>query len=430
MSLLTLFVLVVLIFALLEVPLFTVFAGLALGLLYLIDMDLTDMQTVLLEFNRLSSASILVALPLFTFTGCILTETKAPRRIMELMEAMFGWMPGGVAIAGLFACAVLTTLTGASGVTIVALGSVLYPILIEKGYGERFALGLLVTGGSLGLLFPPSLPIILYGVVTQTEIEKIFNAAFVPGIFLLLTLSLYAFFYDLRMRRSGQHKHAEMTFSFAELWRTTKAAAWEIPALVLIFGGVYGGYGSISEIAGLTALYVIIVECFILREVKFLGDMPKIMVDAGVLTGSIILILGFAMGFTGYLLDEGIPTLLLEKLKSISENKYVFLFALNIFLLGVGCVMDIFSAIVVIVPIMVPIALSVGVDPIHLCIIFLVNLEMGYATPPVGINLFIASLKFQRPITLLYMAAVPFLLILGIALLIITYVPQLSLLFQ
>jgi C4-dicarboxylate transporter DctM subunit len=428
MSLLTLLFIVIAILALMEVPLFAVFAGLALGALYLIEMDLTDLQTVLLEFNRLSSASVLVALPLFTFTGCILTETKAPRRIMDLMEAMFGWMPGGVAISGLFACAVLTTLTGASGVTIVALGGVLYPIMLEKGYSEKFALGLLVTGGSLGLLFPPSLPIILYGVVTQTEIEKIFNAAFVPGLLLMLILSVYAFLYDLNLRRQGKVLGGSK-FSVKELLRTAKAAAWEIPALIIIFGGVYGGYGSISEIAGVVAIYVIIVECFILREVKIFDHLPRVFIEAGVLTGSIILILGFAMGFTGYLIDEGIPTLIMEKLQTVTDNKFVFLLALNIFLLGVGCVMDIFSAIVVIVPIMVPIAMEVGIDPIHLCIIFLVNLEIGYATPPVGINLFIASLKFQKPITLLYWAALPFLALLIVALLLITYIPGLSKIF-
>jgi len=428
MTLLTLLCVVIAILALMEVPLFAVFAGLALGCLFLIEMDMTDLQTVLLEFNRLSAASVLVALPLFTFTGCILTATKAPRRIMDLMEAMFGWMPGGVAISGLFACAVLTTLTGASGVTIVALGGVLYPVLVEKGYSEKFALGLLVTGGSLGLLFPPSLPIILYGVVTQTEIEKIFNAAFVPGLLLMFVLSAYAFCYDMVLRRKGKAL-GNQSFSFRRLLETTRAAIWEIPALIIIFGGVYGGYGSISEIAGLVAIYIIIVECFIQKEVAVFGHLPKILIESAVLTGSIILILGFAMGFTGYLIDEEIPTLLLSQLKTFTDNKILFLLMLNVFLLGVGCVMDIFSAIVVIVPIMVPIALEMGIDPIHLCIIFLVNLEIGYATPPVGINLFIASLKFQKPITLLYWAAVPFLLLLFATFLLITYVPALSKLF-
>ena len=241
----------------------------------------------------------------------------------------------------------------------------------------------------------------------------------------MLILSAYAFLYDLNLRRKGKALGTQ-GFSIRELLRATKAAAWEIPALIIIFGGVYGGVGSISEIAGFVSIYVIVVECFILREVKVFDHLPRVFVEAGVLTGAIIMILGFAMGFTGYLLDEGIPTMLMEKLKTITDNKILFLLSLNIFLLGVGCVMDIFSAIVVIVPIMVPIAMEVGIDPIHLCIIFLVNLEIGYATPPVGINLFIASLKFQKPITLLYWAALPFLALLILALLVITYAPGLS----
>ncbi len=427
MTLFTVVLILIGVFALIEVPLFTVFGALALACLYFADHDVDNMQTVLIELNRLASTPILVAMPLFTLTSCILKDTKAPYRIMAFMESIVRWMPGGLAIAGLLSCALLTTLTGASGVTIIALGGILYPILLDKGYSERFSLGLLVTGGSIGLLFPPSLPMILYGVVAKTDIQKLFNAAFLPGVLMLLIVFLYSAVYDYRRRKAAGLAIVDNAFSWSEVVRTTKDAIWELPIVFIIMIGIYGGYVTVNEVSAVILVWVIVVEVFIKKEFTLKRDLPRSMIEAAVLTGSIITILGFAVGFTGYLIDEDVPSHMIESLKHISENKIVFLLVMNLFLLGVGCVMDIFSAIVVVVPILIPIALQFGIDPIHLCIIFLVNLEIGFVHPPLGINLLIASTRFKKPIDELVKATIPFLILLLISLLLITFVPWFSL---
>ena len=415
-------------FALIETPLFTVIAGLSVVCLYFIDFDWLSLQIILIEMNRLASMPVLVALPLFTFVGCLLTETQAPKRIMNFLNATLGWLPGGLAIAALCACTFFTAMTGASGVTIVALGGVLYPILRQKLYNETFTLGLLTTSGSLGLLFPPSLPIILYGVVSQVNIPDIFKAALVPGIILVVALSLYVFCYRFLFARRGQRSGDRETVIS---WRLIKQAffegIWDWPIIAILILGVYGGFVTIAEVSAVILVYVIIVECFILKEVHFTRQLPGIMIESARLSGAIIVILGFALGFTAYLIDEKIPDQILAYLTSLTQNKYFFLAGLNAFLLAVGCVMDIFSAIIIVVPIIVPIALQYGVDPVHLGVIFLVNLEIGYSTPPVGINLFISSLKFRQPVTLLYRASLPYLFLLLLLLILITYIPALSL---
>lgn len=415
-------------FALIEAPLFTIVAAITIVCLYLINHDWLSLQLIIIEMNRLASMPVLVALPLFTFVGCLLTETKAPTRIMNFMQAFLGWLPGGLAIAALCSCAFFTALTGASGVTIVAIGAVLYPILRQSYYNENFTLGLLTTSGSLGLLFPPSLPVILYGVVNQIDIRDIFKAALVPGILLIIGLSLYAFCHQLIIA-NGVKKPENRTAPFS--WDRVKVTFWEgiwdWPIIGIIILGVYGGFVTIAEVSALVLIYVIIVECFILKEVSFVRKLPQIMIESAVLSGAIIVILGFALGFTGYLVDEKIPDQILAGLSALTQNKYVFLAGLNVFLLAVGCIMDIFSAIVIVVPIIVPIALKYGIDPIHLCVIFLVNLEIGYSTPPIGINLFISSIKFDKPVTLLYRASLPYLLLMLLFLVLITYIPPLSL---
>jgi len=415
----------VLLFALLEAPLFTVIIGISMVCLYAIDLDFMALQTILIEINRLASMPVLVALPLFTFTGCLLTETNAPRRIMNFIQAIAGWLPGGLAISALCSCALFTALTGASGVTIVALGGILYPILLEKNYDAKFSLGLLTTSGSRGLLFPPSLPIILYGVVAQVDIGLIFKAALVPGLFIILILALYIVWHE--WRKPIEVASPRTPVSFTRVKQAFQEGMWDWPILLIILGGVYGGFVTIAEVSALVLLYVLIVECFILKEVSFFRKLPKVVIESAILSGAIIIILGAALGLTGYLVDEQIPDKILEFLTSLTENRYVFLAGLNLFLLVVGCMMDIFSAIVIVVPIMVPVALTYGIDPIHLCIIFLVNLEIGYSTPPVGINLFIASLKFEKPVTMLYRASVPWLILLLLLLAVVTYVPTLSL---
>ena len=343
---------------------------------------------------------------------------------MNFIQAIAGWLPGGLAISALCSCALFTALTGASGVTIVALGGILYPILLEKGYGEKFTLGLLTTSGSRGLLFPPSLPIILYGVVAQVDIGLIFKAALVPGLFIIFVLALYIIWHE--WRKPEAEAQPKNPVSFARIKRTFLEGIWDWPILLIILGGVYGGFVTIAEVSALVLIYVLTVECFILKEISFFRQLPKIIIESTILSGAIIIILGAALGLTGYLVDEQIPDKILQFLTSLTENRYVFLAGLNLFLLVVGCMMDIFSAIVIVVPIMVPVALTYGIDPIHLCIIFLVNLEIGYSTPPVGINLFIASLKFEKPVTRLYRASVPWLILLLALLAVVTYVPALS----
>jgi len=415
------------IFILLESPLFIVIAGLSMACFYSINHDFLSLQIILIEMNRLASMPVLVALPLFTMAGCVLSETGTPKRIMNLIRALTGWLPGGVAIAALCSCAFFTALTGASGVTIVAMGSILYPILRQNRYHDRFSLGLLTTSGSLGLLFPPSLPVILYGVVSQVDISNIFRAALIPGILLIAALSVYAVCHDYFSRRSTPLRWSPKSVSWSEIWMALRASAWDWPVVIIIIAGVYGGIVSIAEVSAVILVYIILLECFILKELDFMKQLPGIMIESAVLSGAIIVILGVALGFTDFLIDEQIPNRILAALTAITQNKYLFLAGLNVFLLVVGCMMDIFSAIVVIVPIMVPVALMYGIDPVHLCIIFLVNLEIGYATPPVGINLFISSLKFQKPVTLLYRASIPYLLILLFVLIALTYIPALSL---
>ena len=423
MDLLTAAIIIIVVFALLETPLFTVIAGLSIAALLAADPSLLSIQLVLIEMNRLASMPVLVALPMFVLVGTLLTETGAPARIMNFMSALVGWLPGGIAIAALVSCAFFTALTGASGVTIVALGGILYPVLRKRGYSEPFSLGLLTTAGSRGLLFPPSLPVILYGVVAQTDIGDIFKAAAAPGILMVLIVAGYAFF--VRLRQSGGLPRPAPDMN--RIRKTFLEGIWEWPVLLIVLVGVYGGFVTIAEVAALVLVYVVVVACFVTREVRFFRQLPGIVVESAVLSGAIIVILGFALGFTGVLVDARIPDRILAFLTSVTESRILFLAGLNLFLLAVGCSMDIFSAIVIVVPIMVPIALTYGIDPIHLCVIFLVNLEIGYSTPPVGINLFISSMKFQKPLTFLYRASLPYLILLLAALLFVTYVPWFSL---
>ncbi|EQC46757.1 TRAP transporter, DctM subunit [Bacteriovorax sp. BSW11_IV] len=403
--------------ALLGTPLFIVMSLAALGAFTLSEVDVS---AVAVEIYRLASAPTLLTIPLFTFAGYIMAESKAPARLLRFAEAALGWLPGGVAIVSLVICAFFTAFTGASGVTIIALGGLLYPILKNEGYSEKFSLGLITTSGSLGLLFPPSLPIILYGLVANVDIDELFKAGIIPGVFLILILSFWSI-------RQGNLKRTRKPFSAKELVDSFKACFFEALLPVAVLFGIYGGYTTATEAAALTAFYILIVECFIYRDLNFIKDIPKIILDSMALVGGILLILCCALGLTNYLVDEEVPMKIFELMRTFLHDKYSFLLFLNIFLLIVGSLMDIFSAIIVVVPLIVPIANEFGVHPVHLAIIFLTNLEIGYITPPVGINLFISSFRFKRPVTELYKSSLPFLFLLLFALVIITYIPQLSL---
>jgi C4-dicarboxylate transporter, DctM subunit len=414
----TFYVIALLLCAICGAPLFIIIGGLALALFAATGID---PQAVIIELYRLASAPMLIAIPLFTFAGYLLAESKSPERMVELYRALFGWMPGGLAIVSFVACAFFTAFTGASGVTIIALGGLLYPILIKEKYSEKFSLGLLTTGGSLGLLFPPSLPLILFAIIAQVNVDALFLAGIIPGILLIALLSLFS------IRAGVKSGVTRQPFELARVKKAFWNAAWIVPLPLVILGGIYGGIFTASEAAAIAVVYVLIIEVLIYKDISIHRDIPKIAANSMILVGGVLIILGCALGLTNYLVDEQIPMKILGVMKTFITSKFMFLAVLNIFLLVVGCLMDIFSATIVVVPLIVPIAKEFGVNPIHLGIIFLTNLEIGYSTPPVGMNLFISSFRFKKPIPELYRASLPFLGVLLVALIIITYVPDLSL---
>jgi len=371
-------------------------------------------------YSRFSNNPVLYTIPIFTFAGYILAESRASLRVVSFSQAILGWLPGGLAIVSLVACACFTAFTGASGVTIIALGGLLFPALIKEGYPEKFSLGLLTSSGSLGLLFFPSLPIIIYGVVAETSIPKLFAAGLIPGVLLIVLLSIYS------MVIAGREKIVRPRLSLKQILATANAAKWELIIPVILVVGIFGGFVTLGEVASIMVAYVLIVEVLIHRDISP-GRVPGIMKESMVLVGGIFIIFGSALALTSYLIDAEIPLLALNVIQAHISSKVVFLIALNIFLLLVGCIMDIFSALVVVVPLIVPIALSYGVDPVHLGIIFLANLEIGYCTPPVGMNLFISSIRFNTSVIEIYRATIIYILILFIGLMVITYVPFLSL---
>jgi tripartite ATP-independent transporter DctM subunit len=348
--------------------------------------------------------------------------------MVRLARALLGWMPGGLAIVALTACALFTAFTGASGVTIVALGALLYPALKQAFYPDRFSLGLITSSGSLGLLFAPSLPLILYGVIAQqasletpVNIDDLFLAGILPGLLMVALLSAWSMW----KHPADQLSHE---FDTGEIFAAIRESIWEIPLPIVVLGGIYGGYLAVSEAAAVTAMYVLIVEVFIKREIR-IRQIPGIVRESMTLVGAIMLILGVSLASTNYLIDAEVPSRLFEFINEYIDNKWTFLIALNIFLLALGMMLDIFSALIIIVPIILPIAVGYGIHPVHLGIIFLANMQLGYFTPPVGMNLFIASFRFNRPVMDLYIATLPFFFILLFAVLVITYWPELSLVF-
>lgn len=405
------------ILALAGAPLFTIIG--AIGLIAFTSSG-TDTSAMIAELYRLVDLPALIAIPLFTFAGFLLAESQAPRRLIRLAESLFGWMPGGLAVVALFSTAIFTAFSGASGVTIIALGGLIYPALIQQRYPEKFSLGLVTTSGSLGLLFPPSLPIILYSIIAKVNIDHLFLAGLLPGILLLVILSLYA------MRTGILGKVQRTPFSWREVWSALREAAWEAPLPVVVVGGIYGGIFTATEAAAVTAAYVLVVEVFVHREIKIFSDLPRVVRESMILVGAILVMLGAAMGVTSYLIDEQIPMKLFEFISAYVSSKIVFLIILNFFILVMNMV-EIFSAIIIVVPLILPVALQYGVDPIHLGIIFLLNLEIGYMTPPLGLNLFLSSIRFNKPLTKVYRSVVPFFLLLVLALLLVTYLPHLSL---
>jgi TRAP-type C4-dicarboxylate transport system permease large subunit len=354
-----------------------------------------DFSAIAIEVFRLANAPVLLAIPLFTFAGYLLSEGGTSRRLVRFSKSLLGWLPGGLGVVALISCSFFTAITGATGITIIALGGLLLPALLSEGYKENFSLGLMTTSGSLGIHFPPSLPIILYGFVSGASIEKLFMAGVLPGILIVGTLGLFSI--------------------------------WEIPIPVLIIIAIYSGFCTATEVASLTVVYVICIKTIVFREINLTRDLPRIMLASMKMVGTIMILLGAALGFTNYLVDAFIPTKILAFIQGMVQSKLGFLMILNFFLILVGCVMEIFGAILVVVPLIMPLAEKFGIDPIHLGMIFLTNLGIAYNTPPLGLNFFIASSRFERPVGFLYKATLPFFLLLFLDLILITYWPSLSL---
>ena len=399
-------------------PIFIGLGGLAILFFW---SDYTPISAISAETYRIVVSPSLPTIPLFTLAGYILAESRASERMLQLFRTAFGWLPGGTPVVIVLLCGFFTALTGGSGVTILALGGLLFPLLRKEGYSELFSLGLITMAGSLGLLFPPSLPLIIYGVTALVSIKDLFIGALIPGIILSVAVAGYSIF-------QGYAQHVErQPFNLKQIWAELKNSYWEVIIPLLILYGVFGGYTTLVETSSIAVIYIFIVEVFVYKDLS-IRDMPRIIIDCATLIGGVLIILGVAMGLTSYIVDAQIPMLLMEWVKETITSKYVFLLLLNILLLVVGCLMDIFSAIIIVVPLIIPLlGLFPDIHPVHLAVIFIANLELGYLTPPVGMNLFLSAYRFDKDMPVVYKATLPFFLLSLIVVLAITYIPILSL---
>jgi tripartite ATP-independent transporter DctM subunit len=401
--------------ALLGLPIFATLGAIALLLFWNAGIPVASVPV---ETYRLVASPVLPSLPLFTLAGYLLAEGGASTRLLRVYTALFGWLPGGLTITTAVGCAIFTW--AGSGVTILSMGGLLLPMLMKARYPEKFSIGLINGSGSLGLLFPPSLPVILYGIYSQTSIKALFIGGFVPGVLMVAMVSAYGVFQGVR------HKAERSTFSFAEAWRAIWEAKWELALPVIVLYGLFGGLGTLVEAGAITAVYSFVVECLVSREFRPLRDFGRVAVECVVVVGGVLMIIGVAVGLTNYLVTAQVPDALIAWVHANIHSKYVFLLLLNVVLLVKGSFMDVFSAIIVMVPLITPIAASFGIDPVQLGVIFLANLELGYLTPPVGINLCLSAYRFKQPMTAVYRATLPFYLILLVGVLLITYVPALT----
>jgi C4-dicarboxylate transporter, DctM subunit len=402
---------------LLGTPVFVVMAGYAVLLFFLAG---TPIAAVPAETFRLVIQPTLPAIPLLTVAGYVLAEGGASRRLVRAAQALFGWMPGGLAVMAVFVCALFTTFTGASGVTILALGGIILPALIKEGYPQGFSLGLVTASGSLGLLFPPSLPVILYGVVAGVAIDHLYIGGLVPGLLMIVLVAAYGVLVGVRS------KAPRPPFEPREALRALWGAKWDLGLPLLIIVTVATGFATIVESAALGAAYAIVVELAVFRDVHPTRDLPRVLVHASTLVGSVVILLGVALGLTSYFVDAEVPTRLLAWVQAHIQSRWAFLLALNVLLLVLGSVLEIYSAIVVLAPLVAPLAAAFGVDPVHLGVVFLANLELGFLFPPMGLNLFLSASRFNQPLPLLYRKALPFLIIMAVGVLLITYVPAIT----
>ena len=405
-------------------PVFVAMAGVGMILYFT---DETPISAISAEIYRLISSPTIPAIPLLTACGYLLAEAQAAQRLVRFFKALFGWMPGGVSVLVTAVCAIFTTFTGGSGVTIIALGGLAMGMLASDHYPERFRLGHVTATSSLGLLFPPSLPVILYAVVVSTSpdisvgADRLYLAGLVPGTLMIVLVAAYGVWVGRKVEPPRPR------FDWAELRAAAWAAKWELSVPLVVIVLFASGFASMVEAAAIAAAYALVVECFITRDIHPVRDLPAVMTKAGLLVGAVLVLLAAAMGLSAYCLVEAeLPDLMLEWVQQHIESPWVFLLALNGILLLLGSILEIYSAIVILPPILAPMALHYGVDPVHLGIIFLANLELGFLTPPVGLNLFLASSRFEVPMVKVYRAIVPYLVILFASVMIITYVPALS----
>ncbi len=403
---------------LLGAPVFVAMAGVAMLLFFA---EGTPVSAAPAEIYRLIGSPTLPAIPLLTACGYVLAESRAAQRLVRFFRALSGWMTGGTAVLVAGVCALFTTFTGGSGITIIALGGLVYPILRENGYPEGFSLGLVTAAGSLGLLFPPSLPVILYSVVANVPADQLYLAGLLPGLLLVVLTAAYGVLVGRR------EKTATTPFSWREVWAATWEAKWELLLPVVVVGLFASGFASLVEASAAAAAYAVLVECFVTRDIHVMRDLPGVLLKGGALVGGVLMLLACAMGLTSYLVDAQIPDQLLGAVKLHVHSQVGFLLVLNVFLLVLGSVLEIYSAIVVLAPLVVPLGLAFGVHPVHLGVIFLANLELGFLLPPVGLNLFLSASRFGTPMTRLYRQVVPFLIILGAGVLLVTYLPFMSL---
>jgi len=376
--------------------------------------------SIAVEHYALVINPVLPTLPLFTLAGYFLAEGGSPRRLIRLFYALFGRFPGGPAIVTVVVCAFFTSVTGASGVTILALGGLLVPILKSGKYSEKDALGMITGAGSLGLLLPPCLPLIVYAIVAKVPIEKMFLGGLLPALVMMTATSIWG------VLRGRKTERTVIPFDLREAREALWDAKWELLLPVVAIVALFSGLATTVQAAALTSFYAFFVATVIHRELKIFRDLPRIMAECGLLIGGVLLILGVSMGFTNYLVDAEIPARAVEWATHSIHSPMLFLLMLNLFLLVAGCLMEIYPAIVVEVPLLVPIGAAFGIDPIRLGIIFLANMELGYLTPPVGLNLLMSSYRFRKSVPEVLRATLPVIAVLGIGVLLITYVPWLT----
>lgn len=410
-------------FALLGAPIFAVMAGATeLAWLTHLDADLHHLRFLAPDVldERFAGSPILITVPVFTFVGYVMAESNAPTRIVRAADAFFGWLPGGLAIVCLIASAFFATLTGGSGVTIVAVGGLLYPALVKNGYPEGYSLGVIMTGGALGLLLPPSVPILIYSLVAGVDFTEAFKACVAPGMMMIAIVAVHAMYTGVK------HKIARSTPSLSRMGAALWEVKWELLIPVIVLGSLAVGLADIDEAAALAAVYVLGVELFIFKDLK-IKDLPRLAANAIALAGAMLVIMAMAVALTNYLITEQVPAHLFAFITSVGITKlWHFLAVRNILMYIIGAVMEGFSAILVGVPLLIPFGAEFHLSPFHLAVMFLLDLEIAFLSPPFGQNLFVASFRFRKPMTVLYRMALPFLGLMVFGLCIVMFVPRLS----